>query len=353
MSSKKVIKSTLVVAAVVLYGCATPVSENAPRKTLRFQTAPLYAISPGEHLSTIIQYYQPPGSDNLYFLDPATNAFHVLDLSKGRLRLACILPPPGDAFEGIFTVDEQARKVRIFYTDSLVSYSFTGKQAGSYAIPDGDGRTYPYSRFFPPVIRNGNLYISYFRKVEGSFRKPEYFRGGVEAVIRIKTNAFRVLAQGYPLIYRQQSYGFNYQPERITVDGQTHGYLFPNSDSIYFCNTRTGARSTRFFGVKKRPEFRYIPFEKIPHLNESVFEELVRSNPKYQGFVSAPLAGYYLRTMWVPKGDETILRTAVFDRSFRYLGETDDNPGWIIDSSQGLLAMRLERNQIIIEKITW
>jgi hypothetical protein len=165
----------------------------------------------------------------------------------------------------------------------------------------------------------------------------------------------RLLEQGYPAIYREHCYSYSYEPARIAFSASRHGYLFPHSDSIYLYDLPTGKRSTRFFGVRRQKEFSYLSYDKIPDLNESVFDELIRKNPQYSSFVSAPLAGFYLREFLIPpKGDGRTYDQvfAVFDRKLNYIGECETS-GWFIDSKKGLLSMQLDDTHLLIHKLSW
>lgn len=350
-------KSVGVLASVVvlLQGCGTAAPKNEIANKLTFRKERLFTIARSEGLNNIQQFYQPPGSENVFFLDPFNSSFHVLNTTNGTLKLAGILPLLSDDFEGVFTVDEQQQVIHVFCVDSLIDYSFRGERLRAQVIPEGNGFIYASNRHFAPVIRNDKLYISYFPRVEGSFRNPVYFNGAVEAEVDLKTNKVRLLAQRYPAIYRAHCYSYTYEPVRIAIDASTHGYLFPHSDSIYLCNIHTGKRSVQFFGVRRAKQFHYLSYDKLPHLNESVFDELIKRNPQYSSFVSAPMAGFYLREFLIPpKGNERSYQQvfAVFDRELNYIGEAETF-GWFIDSKQGLLSMQLENNQLFIDKLTW
>lgn len=341
---------------ILIQGCGTATPKEEKAKKLTFRKERLFTIDVPDGLNRIEQYYQPPGSGNVFFLDPLNSSLYVLNTANGNLKLAGILPPMSEEFEGVFTVDEREQIVHVFYLDSVVDFNFRGTRQRAWAIPDGDGFIYASNRYFPPVIRKDKLYVPYFRDIKGSFRNPEYFNGAVEAEVDLPTGNVRLLAQSYPAIYRKHCYSYSYEPARIAIDASTHGYLFPHSDSIYLCNPLTGERSTRFFGVRKPKKFTWLSYDKLPQLNESVFDALIRNNPQYNAFVSAPLAGCYLREFLIPPTDKNSRAFqqvfAVFDREFNYIGEAETS-GWFIDSKKGLLSMQLEDHHLLIDKISW
>jgi hypothetical protein len=347
---------SLFIAAALLQGCSfTSEPVKTVKKELHWKRQQLYVADVGFPVTTLNNYYQPAGSEKAYFLDPVTRSFHVLDAGSGSFRLAGLLPDLTTEWEGVFTVDEKRKRIHIFYSDSVVHYSFKGDRRGMDVIPDAGGFIYASSRDFAPIFKNGKLYISYFPDVEGSFRNPAHYTAAVEAEIDLLSREWKLLPQKYPPAYQQNCYSYAFQAKRIAISPDVHGYVFPNSDSIYICNIRTGEQSVRFFGVVQRPKFAYIPFKAISSLNETVLIELVKSNPHYNTLFSAPLAGFYLRELITPpekEGDGYGQTTAVFDRNFNYIGETKAFE-WLVDSRQGLLAVELKNQQLIVTRLTW
>lgn len=345
----------VVVAAALLQGCSTPAAKPIVKKTLDFKREHLFTVDTRGEIVNCTNYYQPAGSENVYFLDPVNCNFHVLNAPTGSLRLLGKLP--GTEESDGFTVDEAVKKIYVFYTDSISIHTFDGAHVGAinYHIPQADGFIYMSSQYFPPIIRNNKLYMSFFPNVEGSFRKPEYFKSPVEAEIDLKTKKVHMLDQGYPVTYQQYCYSYNYDPERVQIDANTHGYTFPHSDSIYICNLKTDEHSVRFFGTMQPKKFQHLSYDKLGSLHESVFDELVQTNPHYYAMVSAPLAGYYFRQLIsAEKGSKmAVQRMALFDKDFNYVGESPIMPNFVIDSKKGLISMRMKNNQIILDRLSW
>jgi hypothetical protein len=278
-----------------------------------------------------------------------------LNTADGSLKLSGILPELNE-FNG-FIVDEQARELYVFFPDAVGVYDFRGNPRKSFPLPGlRGGYVYMSGSCFPPIIRNGKLYISYFPEMEGSYQKAAYFKMPVEAEVDLNTKKVRLLGQGYPAIYQKYCYSYHYDASRFETGTGIHGYTFPHSDSIYLYDTGTGERSTRFFGALAPKKFEHIPYDQIPKLHATVFDKLVQKNPHYSFPAAFPLAGYYTRELMTPpnkEGDPFKEWLVVFDKELVYIGEAAFRPNSIIDSKKGLLSMRMEQNELIIDHISW
>jgi hypothetical protein len=338
-----------------LPGCSPDVPGTPVKQLLSFNRTPLFKIDAQAHSLHLSSYFQPSHSEKVYFLNPGNFHFQVLNTTDGSLKLSGILPEL-DAFDG-FIVDEQHRALYVFFSDSVGIYDFRGNPKGGFRLPElRGGYVYQPGNYFPPIVKNGKLFISYFPQIEGSFRKAAYFKMPVEAEMDIKTKKTRLLGQGYPVIYQQSCYSYHYDASRFDLGEGVHGYTFPHSDSLYLYDTRTGERSTRFFGALTAKKFEHIPYDRIPQLHATVFDQLVQKNPHYSFPAALPLAGYYTRELMVaPKkeGDPFAEWLVVFDKDLNYIGEACFSPNILIDSKKGLLSMRMEQNELIIDRISW
>jgi hypothetical protein len=358
MSLNRISSISILVGAALLQSCSadTPAEQKQTvRKELHFKKEQFCELDIPGKVTTLNEYYQPKGSENVYFLDPVNFGLRILNVGDQTFRLAGVLPDLTPEWEGVFTVDEKAKRVHVFYNDSVVDFNLQGKRVSSTPIPDGDGFIYASGRFFPPVFKNGKLYISYFPDPANSFKNPEYFNASVEAEVDLGTQQVKLLKQSYPATYREHCYSFGYQARRIEINNEVHGYVFPYVDSIYFTDLKTGKQWTRFFGVRKRPKFAHIPYAELPSLNNSVMIELVKANPEYNFLYSTPMSGYYLRELLIkPKndGDEFVQNVALFDKDFNYLGETNELQ-LLIDSHDGLLTVEYRSDKLILNKLSW
>lgn len=356
LTNYSLVMTGLAVAIMLLQACSSTKSEDVPRKDLKLKTDRLYTFTIAGNGGFIQQQFQQPGSDKVFFLDYNTSAFYMLNTAEGTFRQCCTLPQEIYEADG-FTVDEKARQLSIFYPDSANVYSFQGTFVKTvHSLKPAGGYAYMGGQDFPVIFRNGKWYTAYYPDIDGEFKNPDIFKAPVEAELDLKKGTARLLPQSYPAIYRENSYGPDYSASRIEIDGHTHGFVFPHSDSIYICDVKTGETSVRFFGSKINRKLQFIPFKGIESLNETVFMDLIHSNPAYIFATHAPLAGYYVRELAIPpkkEGEKYIQSLSFFDRDLNYIGESTTRVGFIVDSSKGLLGIRTANNQLTVDKISW
>lgn len=346
--------------SALLIGCSGSVSKPPALKLLEVKRSTCYRIQADELLDGIAEYYQPIGSERVYFLSPERFTLHQLDVNKGKIRLVTIIP--NLPYFNAFSVNERKQEFTVYTDDSVVIYNWTGKhlEAYSYNGLSNEGYLVAINRLFLPVTKNGKQYVHYFSNEKKSYKDPHFFQKPVEAEWDPTTNKVRLIPQVYPSNFQQYCYGYNYLADRIEIDASTHGYTFPYNDSIFFCDIKTGKRSSKFFGSYAKKKFKHIRYDEIPTLHESVFDQLVAENPYYMFTRNFPLAGYYTRLLLfqpTEKNPKVQQHLVVFDWEFNYVLETKPpfSPNILVDSKKGLLSMEysLKDHVLILDRLSW
>ena len=354
----------IIVLALVFQGCSTTPASTLAEKPhiLHFRLDTVARIPVGNELTTIANFFQPHASSNCYFLDDHNFNFFRVNTDKATLkRLGKISGL--EYFEG-FSVDEANKELLVVSEDSLLIYQFDGthKQAFSLSEKAPYGYLVLLNKWFQPIKRGNKLYMHYFPNVEASFKDPDFFKQPIEAEWDLATHKVRLIAQDYPTNNQLYCYGYNYAPDRFVVSGSAHGYSFPYNDSLFIRNLNTGKEQVTFFGSRRKKEFRHIPFNKLAQLNESVFDKLMIENSAYQLSGSAPLSGYYYRTLAYNAGSakrnsDKKYCMIIFDRNFKYLGESelDFITGIVADSHKGLtsISKSREKKEVYISRFIW
>lgn len=349
-----------VVLLLAAFGCTGTTKTHNRLHYLKVDKKLLYTIKANAALTGIAEYYQPPGSEQVYFLNADSRTLFRLDLTDGTIHLQAILA--GLPFFNGYTVDERRREITVYTDDSVAVYKTNGTYDHSFSINHiaKDGYLVAANRLFLPVRKKDVYYIHYFPATPGSYKNPTFFHGPVEASWNTKTGALKLLPQSYPANFRTHCYGYNYLADRIEIDDHTHGYTFPYNDSLFVLNLRTGKQESHFFGSRDSHVFEHLNYNDLPTLNESVFDELVGANPYYMMSRRFALAGYYTRMLMkrnASNPSQLDQYMVVFDAQFGYLGETKPpfNPCILLDSKKGLLSVSydLVKHVLTIHRLSW
>lgn len=357
MSASRKRCAWLIIAVFLLYTACT--DQQSGLQLLQIRRERVFRIDTHNRLSGIGNFYQPVGSEHIYFIDPPTVRLFDLDLKNGRFTAICLLPDV--EFLDAFEVDERNHRILIHSEGVIHTYDWKGRAIGTFAIPQPKGGFLSvYNRNFLPVRNDGKLYVQYFGDVKGSYRNPATFKAPVEAGIDLKTHRIQLVPQIYPANYQRWCYGYQYTADRMEIAPEIHAYAFPCNDSLFLCNLQTGEHTTHYFGSRAPKQIRHLDFRQLSHLHEDAFTELVDSNPHYLGTKNAPLSGYYLRELvWRKKKHSMHLneRLVIYDREFNYIGES--KPTFVArvlaDSKKGLLSISFSPKTgiITVDRLIW
>lgn len=350
------------VLMLVLQGCGTPSSvrkEVPAARLLDIRRDTLFRIDTRDRITGIAHYFQPVGSESVYFIDPENASIHVLQTGSGKFSfLGTVEQLP---YFDCFSVDEAHRKLYLFSEDSMVCCRLNGRRLSAMSLHGitKAGFLSAVNRYFAPVIHDHQLWMHYFPDIDGSYKNPAFFAGAFEVKIDLRTKQVQRLGARYPQNFRDHCYSYNYVPDRMQLNLHSHAYTFPYNDSVFIYDFRKHTRTAHYFGSRLPKQSGYIAYAEIPHLHQTVFDEFVNVNPYYLFANTAPLAGYFTRQIMISDSGkpspERRQRIILYDRSFRYIGESRPGfqPNIVVDSKKGLLSLSLDGTTLIVNQWSW
>ena len=327
-------------------------------------------------ISDLSNYVQPYGANYIIFYNEKNNVFSKLDFSTMELTKICKIKDKSDYWNWYY--DDKNSIFYVVYERVIIKYNVNGNITERKNLPEFKEGFFEKSNiFFRPLINNEDIYFYFLPKVNGNYKNPDLYTSSIEGKINLKTKKHVKLNQQYPFNYQQHCYGLMYAPQRIKIGNTQHGYLFSYNDSIFVYDITTGYKFQHYLGTHQKKVFKYLDFNEISKLNETIFDELMYSNPFYYLGGFAYYSKLYYRTILFPENkqdaynqineiNQTQLEQTcrkfegncilvLYDSNFKYIGESNfmDAPGFIVDSKDGLLSLISEKGNIIIRKIVW
>lgn len=346
------------IAVGVISGCKS--SESSSRVLVEPKLTRLFSVDATDKFDDASTYYQPSGSENVYIFNKNSGTVFRLGSVTRSLELITSVPvvqDPNAELAG-FTVEEQLQRIRMFYTDMVIEYSFNGRQTNKIAFSglSSEGFIYPLAKSFLPIFKRGKMYAPFYPATKDAVKNPRYFSSPVEAAVDLKSGKVTFLPQTYPSDYLANCYSYGTEPFRMAVRDDQHAYFFPQNDSVYLRDLKTGELQVKFFGSRISKSFEFIPYDKINSINASAFDELSLNNPFYTVTYDFPLAGYFGRTLILtPDEKYKSYRQYVVltDREFNYQLEMKYPQALLIDSKTGILAMECSNGKLTVSKLSW
>lgn len=363
--NRKSIESLLVGAAalmLVLQGCGTPVpvpGKSPSVRLLDIRRDTLFRIDTRSRISGIASWFQPPGSETVYFVDPENFSVHALHTGTGEFSYEGSVA--GMEYFDCFSVDEAARRLFLFSEDSLVCYSLDCRRQFALSLHGitHDGFLSAVNRYFVPLVRGNMLFMHYFPDIDSSYKNPTFFAGAFEVKVDLRSKQVMRLGVRYPQNFRDRCYSYNYVPDRMELDAHTHAYTFPYNDSVFVYDLRKHTTKVHYFGSRLPKQSGFIDYADIPGLHQTVFDEFVSVNPYYLFAGNEPLAGYFTRQIMISDSGrpspERRQRIVIYDRNFQYVGESlpQFQPHIVIDSKKGLLSLSFDGTFLNVNHWSW
>ncbi len=317
----------------ILVGC-TYTKENSPgseRVNISFQLKKIKIIplaGQDVSLSYAIQY---PHSSLIYltnFNTDSTILIYSLDLNT--LKLQTILDIIPDFHLEAYSIDQKKSNIYLFTGEELIIYNFQNQQLSRKpfgALKEGFLSNLNPVGFYP-YIKDNVLFIEYFPNVKETYKSKFFYRQPFQVAIHLNNNELQFLVMTYPQEYQNKCFGYNFIPDRIVGDNNTHVISFPYNDSVYIYNEQGNLLETNYFGSKTKKQFQFIPYEELNNLQQEVFDEFNKDMPHYGFSTFYSFSKIYSRQlMWynnkTGKKEGTIV---FFDVNWNYLGELN-TPG--------------------------
>ena len=332
--------------------------EDHAKKLIELEKEILEVIPIKGILNSATRFYQPVGSNRLYALNSTSGNLFYLKPELDSLKLVL-----KTALEAInyYTVDSEFGNYVMVSGDTVHVLDETGDDIYRYPLNklSKGGFSTVLDQHFAPVVHNNKLYIHHFPNVPESYKSRVFYSQPVEMVIDMKSDSLSLVRQSYPTNYKEYCYGYVYNPHRRALDSNRHAFTYPYNDSVFVVNIKSDSKNSYDFGPADSQSLSKIPINQAQSVSDQTFDSLYLNNPIYRFPKYAPLAGYNIRTMVMPRDsiyDISAVKYVIYDNEFNYLGETKaikDGPGQLLDSKDGLRSVKIKNDSLFIYSLSW
>lgn len=345
----------LIIIILVNSGCtSTPaIVENVEQKKIDVTSINIKTIDIEQvdlSLTFAIQY---PNSSYVYLTNKNQNEkLCLFRLNTNNFQIEQILSIILDfEFEG-YAVDEQNSKILVFTGDELLQYNFANELLSRETfgmVPNGFLTNQNPVGFYP-FVNKDTLYIEYFPDIVETFKSRVFYREPIQASIDLGNKKMTLLDMTYPSDYQKMCFGYNFIPDRLIGYDNKHIVTFPYNDSVYIYNKKGEFIETKYFGVRPKNEFQYIPFEDIENLQPEVFDAFNNDIPHYGFSTYFSFSKIYSRQLISFNKEANKYNTTIvfYDYKWNYLGQFDiTGTMTLFDSKKhGVIQIQIKKNQL-------
>lgn len=360
---KKTLNKLLIIVISLFFIQCNSISKKSKVQILNLNFDTLANINLDSQFFNISSFYQPFGSNYLYFLNANDNSLYKLDLENYKINKHLKIPDTL-SFESIY-IDESNKNNYLLFSNYLFCFNNNSSLKFKKKIPDHNyGYLTVLNSNFTPIVNNNVIYFHFFSNIsDKTFQSDIFFKQPIEAGWNLINDSISILKKSaYPSNYKKFCYGYFYAPDRIELPNNKHGYTFSYNDSLYIYDLENESISSYFFGTYRSFELINIPFDSIKFYNSKIFDEMMFKNTSYTYPKYFPISRFYTRELMfcndsVEKISDIKRSLLIFDEKLNYIGETsfDCKYGNLIDSNNGILTYTIdnEHHTLKIIKLCW
>jgi hypothetical protein len=336
-----------------------PEVESRNFQEVRLERDTVFEIEIGQEFSDISLYFQSTNSDQVFICDGSSGSIAVLHAPSGKFRLLGKIEL-NTPVEG-FSVDESLGRFLIVSNNTIHVFKDDLNLEFSQSLDDLylKGFFTFLNREFVPIIKDNHLFIHFFPDDERTYKSKYFFSKPVEGMIDISSGALSLVENSaYPSNYHLATYGYVFAPDRFFLNDKTHGYTFPQNDSVFLRSVSDGFSESHFFGTKLNIKQDLVPYGSDGIALSADFDYLYSNSSFYAFSRHMPLSGFNKRSLMLPiRNDNEKIRKEIkcfYDRDWKYLGEDTSGVamGLFLDSKDGMMSMSLTDGKLFISNIT-
>ncbi len=340
----------------ILVGCTTK-NENSKEKVpnkFNFNLKKLKSIHLGGldiSLSYALQY---PGSDLVYFTNfNNEEKLCIYSLNLIDFEIKTLLKIKTDFQFETYSIDEQHSRIYLFTGDEIIAYNFKNELLSreSFGTLEKGYLSNQNPTGFYPYCKDNLLFIEYFPNIKETFKSRLFYRQPFQATFNLKTKKSELLKMTYPNEYQKKCFGYNFIPDRIIGNQNTHIISFPYTDSVYIYNDLGQLQMTKYFGVKARPNFQYIPYDELKNLQQEIFDEFNKDMPHYGFSTYFSFSKIYSRQLiqYNKMTNKSTCNIVFYDMNWNYLGEIKKSGIMSLFDSKKYGIVKIQKNDNNLE----